>query len=279
MIIVDGKKIAEKVLRGLKQSPVKEQLKRKKISAVAVEPNQETVHFLKQKQKIAQELGLNFEVLEFPKNLSIKELVNEIRQLGQDPVVAGIIIQLPLPQHLDRQALFNAVPVFKDIDLLSEEAFHLLFFEAEEILPPVIGAIDRIFKEHQLNLTNKSAVVLGAGKLIGIPALAWLAKKGVEVCSLKDWSDSAEYFLPRADILITGLGKPEIVKAECLKNGVCVFDVGYNLVNGKIKGDVDFASVSKKAEIITPVPGGIGPLVVACLFENLFRLYERSLVN
>lgn len=279
MVIVEGKKIAEKVLAKLAQEPIRQELKDKKISAVVVEPTQETLHFVRQKEKVAQQLGLAFEVIKFSSVLSAKELSEKIRELGEDPLRVGIIIQLPLPAHLDQQMVFNAVPMLKDIDLLSDEAFHRLFLETEEVLPPVIGAIDYILKEHQINLEGKFAVVLGAGKLIGLPALSWLAKKGVESCSLRDWTDSAEYFLPQADILIAGLGKPEIIKAECLKTGVCVFDVGYSLVEGRVKGDVEFTLVSQKAEIITPVPGGIGPLTVACLFENVFKLYKKSIAK
>jgi len=273
-MIADGKKLSEEIIAKLVKNPEKKKLSGKKIAIVIVDPTEEVWHFIRQKQRVGEKLGLVFEIFDFKKETGIEEFINQIRAIGAKPEIIGMIIQLPLPEHLDTQKVFNAIPALKDIDLLSEEAFHSFFLNKEEILPPVVGAIDYLVKTVGLRLEDKSAVVLGAGKLVGIPSLAWLAKKSVSVCSFGVWSENVFPFLVNADIVVAGLGSPGILKGEYLKNGICVFDVGYTMVNGKPKGDVDFESVKDKASLITPVPGGIGPLTVAVLFENVFKLHK-----
>lgn len=275
-MVSDGKKLAQKVIEKLKEDAARKSLFGKKIGVVVVEPTEEVMHFVRKKQAVAEELGLVFRLFEYPKNISRGEFIVKVDEIGRETDVVGMIIQLPLPPHLDSQKVFNAIPALKDIDLLSEESFHSFFLnrDQEEILPPVVGAIDYLIKSAGIDLKGKSAVVFGAGKLIGIPSLAWLAKKNVSVLSFAVWSESAAPYLRNADIVIVGLGNPGVLKGECLKNGVCVFDVGYSMVDGKPKGDVDFDSVKDKAQFITPVPGGIGPLTVAVLFENLFKFYR-----
>ncbi len=273
-MVADGKKLAQEIIGRLEKDPVRKNLLAKKIGVIVVEPTEEIMHFVRKKQELAEKLGLVFEFFEYSKEIAQEEFISKIRTIGQDSEIVGMIIQLPLPEHLDSQRVFNAIPALKDIDLLSEEAFYSYFLNQEEILPPVVGAIDYLIKSVGVSLEDKSAVVLGAGKLIGIPSLAWLAKKSVSVCSFGVWSKAAVPFLENADIVVVGLGSPGILKGGCLKNGVYVFDVGYSIVDGKPKGDVDFDSVKDKAKLITPVPGGIGPLSVAVLFENVFKLYK-----
>lgn len=275
-MIADGKKLAEEIVEKLEKDPVRKFIAGKKIGVIMVEPNPATDHFVKKKQAVAEKLGLTVKIFEFAKEIGVAELISEIRAVGEDPEIFGIIVQLPLPKHLDCQKVFNAIPAAKDVDLLSEEAFHFYFLRGNQdgVLPPVVGAIDYLVRSQGIALENKSAVVLGAGKLIGMPSLAWLAKKAASVCSFAVWSETIFPFLEKADIVIAGLGKPGILTGEHLKDGVCVFDVGYSVIDGKVKGDVDFDSVKDKAGLITPVPGGIGPLTVAVLFENLFKLYK-----
>lgn len=271
-MIVDGKKIAEGIISILEEDQTKFNLKGKKLAAVVAGKTKEIEHFLSQKKKVADKLGIIFLIAEFPEEISQIDFVAKIKEIGADPEVAGLIVQLPLPKHLDNRETFNAIPADKDIDLLSEESFQRYFLNDDVLVPPVVGAIEHLIKSVGMDLQNKSAVVLGAGKLIGIPSLAWLAKKSVSVTSFGVWSENVLPFLQTADIVIAGLGNPGILRGECLKNGVCVFDVGYTMIDGQAKGDVDFDSVKDKAELITPVPGGIGPLTVAVLFENLFKL-------
>ncbi len=270
----DGKKLAQKVVEKLKKDAVRKSLFGKKIGVVVVEPTEEISHFVRKKQAVAEELGLVFSLFEYPKSISRDEFIAEVDRIGREPEIIGMIVQLPLPPHLDSQKVFNAIPALKDIDLLSEQAFHLYFLNQEEILPPVVGAIDYLIKSSGIDLKDKRAVVLGAGKLIGIPSLAWLAHKSVSVISFGAWSENVTPYLADADIVVAGLGCPGILKGDFLKNGVCVFDAGYSMVDGRPKGDVDFDSVKDKAKFITPVPGGIGPLTVAVLFENVFKLYK-----
>lgn len=179
----------------------------------------------------------------------------------------GVVIQLPLPKRLQkhRQRILNNVPPNKDIDALSDH--HL-------VESPVVLATKYILKDNNVNLIGKSVVVMGAGKLVGIPMILWLLRENASVSTVHKYTKNGNYYVKKADIIISGVGKPNLVTGRMVKNGVIVIDLGFCIINGKICGDVNFKTVSKKAKMITPVPGGIGGLTIACLLENLWKLEQ-----
>jgi len=279
--IVDGKALAQKVFKDLKQHPFLQKavsLKRK-IVIIAVDPTPETLTFIKLKIKAGQELGLECEVRKLPPEITLENLVQAIKELAKAQGFIGIIIQLPVPAQLNACAIFNAVPFQKDIDVLSEAGYTNFINFNSEIAPPVVGAIRLICQQEKIELRGKLVAVLGAGKLIGIPALAWFAGQGALVCSFNNEQRIVSSLLKQAEVVVCGFGKPGFLKKEMVKPGVAVFDAGYSLVNGKPTGDADFESLKSVVSLITLVPGGIGPLTVSLIFKNALELYKKYQVN
>ena len=181
----------------------------------------------------------------------------------------GIIVQLPLPAHIDTAAVLAAVPASHDVD-----AFKYQTGETT-VLPPVVGAIDEIAKQHQVQFENKQVVIFGAGRLVGAPAARYATLRGAKVTVLtEDSTDSVEAVLA-ADIIILGVGKPNLLTLDMVKEGVVVFDAGASEDGGLLVGDAD-PTVASKASLFTPVPGGIGPMTIALLFRNLLELKARQ---
>ena len=274
-MIIDGAALADKLLFSFRRSSVMHGLHGKALAVCCVHPGDATKKFIAQKRLFAAKLGLDVRVYEYDEHITQAEFIKEVGRHNANPDVCGIIIQLPLPAHLDSQRCFNAIDIRKDIDVMSDAAFRRFYEKKSKAMPPVAAAIDYIVDQHNIPVKNAFAVVLGAGRLVGMPCLAWCVHQGAGACSFRAWGDAAQTMLPQADIIIAGLGTPNAVKGAGLKDGVVVFDVGFSRENGKIVGDVDFDSLANKASYITPVPGGIGPLTVAMLFKNLIELQKE----
>lgn len=274
-MIIDGVTLSGNLLSSFRRSPVMRRLAGKALAVCCVHPSDATKKFIEQKRLFANKLGLAVRVYEYDEDITQAEFIREIARHNANPDICGIIIQLPLPKQIDSQRCFNAIDVRKDIDVLSDAAFRRFYEKKTKVMPPVAAAIDYIVLQHKIPVKDSFAVVLGAGRLVGMPCLAWCVHQGAGACSFRAWGDAAQTMLPQADIIIAGLGTPRAVKGNGLKDGVVVFDVGFSRENGKIVGDVDFDSMANKASYITPVPGGIGPLTVAMLFKNLIELQKE----
>jgi len=235
MIILDGKKISEKILKKLKAEIKRKRLKLK-LSIVLVGEDSDSKIFIRQKEKACEKVGIDFELFKFSSKISNSGLKKEIKKIVQNPNIKNIVIQLPLPKGLNTEEILNLIPKEKDAEIVS----------------PVVCAVDRILKEYKISLKNKNIVLIGKGRLVGRPLFAWLRKQNMKFSNIDK--------IKNADIVISGAGKPNLIKGEMVKKGVVVIDIGK---------DVDFKSVSKKASYITPVPGGVGPVTVACLLHNL----------
>jgi methylenetetrahydrofolate dehydrogenase (NADP+)/methenyltetrahydrofolate cyclohydrolase len=272
---INGKELSQRLLDLIRKDPALKELQRKTIAVISVEPSPETVRFIEQKRLVAEDLGIGFSAETLPSDISVATLIQQIRSRAYAPETAGVILQLPLPLSLDIPRVFNALPIVKDIDVLSEAAFHNYFFNNSPVVPPVTGAIEYICQAHQIKLQGKLVAILGAGKLIGAPTLAWFAKQGAQVCSFCDSASAICDILQQADIVVSGVGKPGAVTKEMLKPGVIVFDAGFTIKDGKVFGDIDRETLEEKASLYTPVPGGIGPLTVAMIFKNALALYKQ----
>jgi len=172
----------------------------------------------------------------------------EIKKIAEDPNNSGVVIQLPLSENLNTEEILNLIPSEKNIEVSS----------------PVVCGIAHILKEYKISLKGKNIVLVGKGRLVGRPLTAWLKKQKLAVSNIDK--------IKKADIIISGVGKPNLVTGDMVKKGVVVIDAGTSFRHGKLLGDVDFKDVSKKASYITPVPGGVGPMTVACLLKNLVKL-------
>lgn len=273
--ILDGKKLALEILEDLKS---KLNLKLR-LAVVLVGENPVSKIYIHQKQKACEFVGIDFKLFKFP-TLHRTEgsgtgLKKEIEKIVENPANSGVIVQLPLPKNLNTAEILNIIPAEKDIDVLSEKSLGKFYTGNSLILPPVVSGISHLLAAYNLEVEGKNVVIVGAGKLVGKPLSLWLLQKKVTLTILRNIFPiprDISFFTKNADILISAVGKANLIKAAMVKKGAVVIDTGTTLEKGKLVGDVDFKSVSQKASYITPVPGGVGPMTVACLIENLMKL-------
>jgi methylenetetrahydrofolate dehydrogenase (NADP+)/methenyltetrahydrofolate cyclohydrolase len=260
MTIIDGKKIAGRIIADLKKLP----LPSKKLTAVFVGDSPASESFLRQKRKISEELGVKFDLRQLPVSVSEGELIVEIGKIGRDAAVGGIIVQLPLPEKFNREAVIAAMDPAKDIDALSP---------APQVLPLAVEVVRDILHTSYFILHTSVVGVVGRGLLIGRPIAEWLSGKCREVIIFHTGTDLER--LKDCDLVITGVGKAGLLKPEMLKVGAGVIDFGFAMEDGKIMGDLDASRLTphvSRLAFYTPTPGGTGPILVAEIFKNFYRL-------
>lgn len=271
---INGKAIAEEIKNELRER-VQKLPQKPRLDIIYMGTNAVIEGFLRMKQRTGEFLGIETTLHRFPETITQNVLIEEIKKISGEKNCDGIIVQLPLPAALHTGIILSAVPPEKDIDVLSEEA--LLLFEQGKhfLLPPVIGAIAEILERNKIIITDKNAVVLGNGRLVGRPAAAWFKQQGAKVAVLDKNDGDKTPFLQKADIIVSGTGVPGLIRPEILQQGVLLFDAGASEQSGEIKGDAD-PSCAEKCAVFTPVPGGIGPITVALLFKNLLNVVEKK---
>lgn len=274
MKILDGKKLAEKILQYLKKK-VSEMKEKPVLAVILVGSNRASEAYIEQKRLACESVGVGFSLFSFSENTDKNELKEEIAKIVNNPKISGAIIQLPLPKKFNQEEFLNLIPESKDVDVLSENSFSKFCAGSLNILPPTVGAITRLLEEYGIGIKEKNIVVVGSGRLVGLPLSIYLASQKASVSVLNSSTKNPELFMSKADILISGVGKKDLIKGNMIKKGVVVVDAGSSSEEGKVTGDVHFASVSKKASFIAPVPGGVGPMTVACLLENLIKLKDN----
>lgn len=269
---LDGKIISDSLVAHLKTLPKPSRF----LAGVLAGENDASKSFLARKKKIAEEIGLDFRLYEFPENISADELRKKVGRIANAKTCGGVIIQLPLPGQINAQYVLNAIPAEKDVDVLGERSLGAFYAGRNRALPPSVATLEEILRKMPLDLKDSIFTVVGAGRLIGKPVSAWLLGKVKELIVLDLGSDISE--ASRADVIICGAGASGIVKPELLKNGAMVIDFGYAKNSaGKISGDLDISDEEalSKLGLYTPTPGGTGPILVAKIIENFFKLNER----
>lgn len=269
MTIIDGKALRDKILAELKAKIEKENLK-PVLAIVQIGENEASQRYIKQKKLAAEEIGAEVNLINFPENVSQEEVEAKITKLNQDKQVSGIIVQLPAPDSLNSDKLVEMVAKEKDVDGQVENS---------PFKPATPSGVMKILEEYKVNLKDKTVVVLGRSKLVGAPLKEMLEEFGAKVVQIHSQTPKPiDSLVIQGDIVISAVGQPKLVTAEMVKEGAIVIDVGINRDNetGKLVGDVDFEAVSAKASLITPVPGGVGPLTVAMLMTNLVQAAETN---
>lgn len=290
-MIIDGRKIRDEIKESLKIE-VQSLKKDLRLAIVLVGENPASLRFIEEKKKFGKEIGIDTRVYKFDESVSttaLREKTAEIVHIKQN---TGVIIQLPLPPQINVQYILNSVPPEKDIDVLSSRALGEFYTGRSSILPPVVGAINKIYGTASTEvIEKKNIVIVGAGRLVGKPLAMWFINHGATVSVLNKNTSNIAAFTKEADILISGVGVSKFITADMVKDDVIVIDCGVSIENittsdvvnseldensrhptSKISGDVDFESVKEKTAYITPVPGGVGPVTVAMLFKNLVDL-------
>jgi len=286
-MIIDGKKIAEDIKSELKKE-INVLNKRLRLAVVFTGDDVVSKKFIERKKKFGEDIGVDVRVYNFPADITTSALRKKVAEIVRIRQNTGVIIQLPLPKHINTQYILNAVTLKKDIDMLSSRALGELASGKSKILSPVAGAVCEIFKKYDVDVKGKDIVIFGAGRLVGRPLSSWLINQNATVTVIDEFTKNPDYYSKKADIIITGVGEPNLINAGMVKDGAVVIDAGASLevfpqgvlpkaergeTRPQIKGDVN-PTVAGKASLITPVPGGVGPITVAVLFRNLIELVK-----
>jgi len=275
--IIDGKKIAEKILNGLK-SKIKSMKEKPGLAIVLVGDNPASEIYVSSKEKTFKEVEGYCERHNLDKDVSEMDLLNLVTKLNNNPKVHGILVQLPLPKGFDTEKIITAIDPKKDADCLHPENFGKFVQANEEysiVAPATPFGIVRLLEEYKVKIEGKHAIVVGRSNIVGKPVAQLLLNRGATVTVCHRHTKNLAAFTRQADILVVAAGKRNLIRANMVKRGAIVIDVGVNHVGKKIFGDVDFGSVSKKASYITPVPGGVGPVTIAMLLWNTVRLAKK----
>ena len=269
-MILDGKKIAE-----MRQKILKEEIKSSRLSprlaTVIVGSDPASQMYIRMKHRACEQVGIGSVGIELPKDATTGQVLEAVTQLNNDDNIHGILVQLPLPKYVDSERVIAAVRPDKDVDGFNPFNLGLLFSGRPRFVPCTPKGIMTLLAEYKIELAGTRAVVIGRSIDVGRPMAALLTNADATVTVCHSKTKDLTYEVNRADILVSAVGKAHFITREMVKPGAVVIDVGINQLNGKLVGDVDFASVKDIASAITPVPGGVGPMTIATLMENTYR--------
>ena len=281
-MIIDGKKISA-VLR----EKLKEKVSKLKsiynavpgLTVILVGEDPPSKIYVKNKEKSAIEVGINSEVIRYQDNVEEKVVLNKIKELNENDKVSGILVQLPLPKHIDKRKVIETINPNKDVDGLHPMNVGNLSSGYDSMVPCTPLGCYLLIKDVEKDLNGKHAVVIGRSNLNGKPMTQLLLKENCTLTITHSKTKDLKAECARADIIIAAVGRPKLVKADWVKKDAIVIDVGINKTDSGLVGDVDFDGVSKIAKAITPVPGGVGPMTIACLLSNTVECFEKAQSN
>jgi methylenetetrahydrofolate dehydrogenase (NADP+) / methenyltetrahydrofolate cyclohydrolase len=233
-----------------------------------------SLSYVRIKEKKAREVELAFELHQLPIEATTEEVIARVQEISARKELCGLIIQLPLPAHLDSRAILNQIPSRVDVDLLNSNSSELFYSGQSALVPPTAAAILHILDSLPENWSSKQFVVLGQGELVGKPIAYLLKQRGLKVAVADSSTEDLDGLLRSADCIISGVGKPSLISGAQVKDSVIIIDAGTSEAGGALTGDVDFNSVEPKAKYITPVPGGVGPVTVSMLLANVVQVAE-----
>lgn len=274
MVLLDGKKISEKILNQVKdrifQLPVSPHL-----VVILVGENTASKIYVKNKKNAAEKVGIKSTIIELPDSVTEQILIDKIAELNEDDSVTGILVQLPLPEHINKNNIIMAISPKKDVDGFHPENSGKLLNGIEPYFYPATPqGILMLLDEYNIPIEGKNAVIIGRSNIVGKPMAQMLLKRNATVTMCHSYTNNLEEIIKTADIVVSAVGK-KIVRCKMVKKNSVVIDVGiYKDANGKLTGDVDFDVVSPSCGFITPVPGGVGPMTIASLMYNASKVYR-----
>ena len=274
-IILDGRETAKKITEKLRLEVEKLDVK-PTLAVIIIGCNPASKVYVKNKEKKALEIGFNSIVIELDENITKDELEKTIKELNEDKNVNGILLQLPLPKHLNEKDFLDKIDPKKDVDgFCSYNLGKLLKNDSPYAIPCTPKGIIRLLDEYNIDIEGRVSTVIGRSNIVGKPVSILLLNRNSTVIMTHTKTKNLEHFTKSADILICAAGKKEMIKKEMIKENAVIIDVGITRdIDGRLKGDVDFDDTKDKASYITPVPGGIGPMTIAMLMENTYELYK-----
>jgi len=273
-MIINGKKLAQEIIEELKKER-KKISKKIRLAVVLIGNNPASLSYIKQKERVAKEIGIDTRIYQYIDSIKTKELRKKVGEICRVTYNRGIIVQLPLPPSINTQVVLNAILPQKDPDVLCEKNLGGFYTNRLQILPPVLASIKYLLEKYKIDIEGKNILIIGRGRLVGKPASLWFINQRATVITANSKTKDLREFINKADIIISSAGKHGLITGDLIKKGVVIFDAAVVSEDGKLKGDCD-NSVKDKAGLITPVPGGIGPLCVAFLFKNLLELVKNQ---
>ena len=274
MEIIDGKKLAKEIRGNLKIKcdELKEKGIKPKFAVIMVGNDKASQIYVKNKSKACEEIGIEFEEHLLNENINQTELIKQIEELNNDKTIHGILLQSPIPSHLDINEAFRTIAPEKDVDGFNPVNVGKLCLNQDTFVSCTPYGIMKMFEAYNIDLTRKHVVILGRSNIVGKPLIQCCLNKNATVTVCHSKTKDLEKHTKNADVVIAAIGKSKFVTADMIKQGAVVIDVGINRgEDGKLTGDVDFENVSKKASYITPVPGGVGPMTIAMLMNNVIK--------
>lgn len=273
MYLIDGKEIAKK-----NRSEVKEEVKALKkkphLLVIWVGNDLASQSYVTSKEKACKNVGIETTTLHLDEDTSQRELIQIIQEANQNSNIHAILVQMPLPNHMDERKVIDAIDPKKDVDGLHQVNQGKLMLNMPGIIPATPKGIMKLIDAYNVDLTGKNAIVIGRSMLVGKPIAILMLQRNATVTIAHSKTKNLSELTKQMDVIVSAVGKPKLITVDMVKEGAIVIDVGINRVLGTIVGDVDYLSVADKTSRITPVPGGVGPMTIACLLENVVECYR-----
>ena len=279
-MIIDGKKEAEIIRNEIKKeiSDLKKNSgKTPSLTVILIGDFAPSLIYVKNKEKSAREVGINSEIIRYPKNVGEKDILKKIEELNKNDEISGILVQLPLPSQISKEKIINAINPSKDVDGFNPINVGNLSSGYDSIVPCTPLGCLLLIKKIEPNLAGKHAVIIGRSNLNGKPMAQLLLKENCTVTIVHSKTNDLQNECLKADILVAAVGVPNLIKKDWVKKNAIVIDVGINKVGEKIVGDVNFDALKDNVKAITPVPGGVGPMTIACLLKITLTCFKARL--
>lgn len=273
MNILDGKMVSKKIHEEVK-AEVSKLNKKPCLLVILVGDDQASQIYVASKEKACKKVGMISKTIVLDKNSSQKQVIDIIQEANKDNNINGILVQMPLPDHMNAKAVVDAISPLKDVDGLHAINQGKLMLKEEGIIPATPKGIMRLLDEYHVDLKGKNALVIGRSILVGNPVAQLLLQRDATVTIAHSKTKNLKELCQTMDIIVSAVGKPKTITEDMVKEGAVIVDVGINRVLGTLVGDVDYLLVSPKTSRITPVPGGVGPMTIACLLENVMACYR-----
>lgn len=274
-MLLDGKKAAQ-VIKNKISEEVKKAGEDITLAIIEVGDDQASLIYLASKQRSCEELGIKTQIFQMPTNINQKEIIRLIESLNNDDKINAIMVQSPLPSHIDEEEVLNAVNPIKDVDGLGIYNQGKLFKKLPCVVPATAQASISLLKTNNIDIAGKNVVIVGRSTIVGKPLAMLFLNENATVTIAHSKTTNLKEVTKKADILAVAIGKPKFITADMVKKDAVVIDIGINRVAGKMCGDVDFDSVCNVASYISPVPGGVGPVTTAILLQNVIKCYKEQ---
>ncbi|MFP6265584.1 bifunctional methylenetetrahydrofolate dehydrogenase/methenyltetrahydrofolate cyclohydrolase FolD [Helicobacter pylori] len=280
VVLLDGQALAydiEKDLKNKIQTITAQTHKSPKLAVILVGKDPASITYVNMKIKACQRVGMDFDLKTLQENVTEAELLSLIKDYNTDQNISGVLVQLPLPRHIDTKMILEAIDPSKDVDGFHPLNIGKLCTQKESFLPATPMGVMRLLEHYHIGIKGKDVAVIGASNIIGKPLSMLMLNAGASVSVCHILTKDISFYTQNADIVCVGVGKPDLIKASMLKKGAVVVDIGINHLNdGRIVGDVDFNNAQKVAGFITPVPKGVGPMTIVSLLENTLIAFEKQ---